>query len=499
MTLRQPDIDRILANARRNFQSIAKNLDVHFVVHRLGGRNHALKQLYRTNKESPYADHLKALLGQWINLKGNDHKSEFLGLTEVSHGPIKNLVKKKHYITVLSLNLDNYISPIDFELDLYSLAWNICFIMKGKKFKKSPSSSSGKRIIIPQPSGSGHLLFNLKSDIFASLAVSLAHQQNAVEKLANIRALAVLKPQKKTLPEHYPFLIAIDQTIQILQDLQGSIATPDLYVEDAWKASETIDNVIDPGKLKLWFRFAQAAQDMAWRNFSPDQILSAAIDGNEDIEIRKLGILVSQLTTVQPSNYSQSRGLYNPYLNVDENERLHIEIIQEIFDSVLTRAVFINSALPFHEKAAEQNASLKEGRFMGWCAEALQKAGFEFDTALSNGQSPVHSARETFNKQIQKSTWDTIQDFGDKILQSRRLKQSIDLIDLWDIMKKDHDFSYIKDSIELSMNDGFIEVPESLKQAKEEEFIASNTGGMAFSPFYGSDKRTTDNRSSSGL
>ena len=153
----------------------------------------------------------------------------------------------------------------------------------------------------------------------------------------------------------------------------------------------------------------------------------------------------------------------------------------------------------FHEKAAEQNASLKEGRFMGWCAEALQKAGIEFDTALSNGQSPVHSARETFNKQIQKSTWDTIQEFGDKILQSRRLKQSIDLIDLWDIMKKDPDFSYIKDSIELSMKDGFIEVPEALKQAKEEEFIASNAGGLdglAFSPFYGNEKNTISRQSS---
>ena len=482
MALRQSEIDQILARARQNFRIISRDLDIFFVPHRLGGRNHALKQLYQTKNDMPYADHLKTLLNQWINLKGNDHKSEFLGLTEVAGNSFTQLFKNKHHIAVISLNLDNYLSPTDMELDLYNLSWNVCFILRGKKFKKSPTSP-GKKIVILQPSGTGQLLFNLKSDIFASLAVSLAHRQNAVEKLAKIRAAALLKPQKKILPEHYPLLIALDQTVQILKDLKGTHASSECFIEDAWKASETIDNIIDPEKLKLWYRFAQAAQDMAWRNFTPEQILSAAIDGNEDIEIRKLGIMISQLTGVQPSNYTQSRGLYNPYLNTEENERLHMDMIQEIFDGVLTRAVFINSAIPFHEKAAEQNMSLTDGRFLGWCAQSLQEAGIAFETALSNGEPPVHMAREIFDKHVPKTPWNKVQELGDKILQHRRMKQEIVLLDLWEITKVNQNFKNIFLSLNLSVSDGYIEEPAELKHVQQEPIISTQEDDE-FSPFF---------------
>jgi hypothetical protein len=483
MTLRQSEIDQILARAQQNLKIISSDLDIFFVPHRLGGRNHALKQLYKAQSASPYIDHLKALLSQWINLKGNDHKSEFLGLTEVGGGSFERLFKSKKHIAVVSLNLDNYISATDMELDLYSLSWNVCFILRGKKFKKSPTSP-GKKIVILQPSGTGQLLFNLKSDIFASLAVSLAHRQNAVERLAKMRAHTMLKPQKRNLPEHYPLLVALDQTIQILKDLKTARVGSECFIEDAWKASETIDNIIDPEKLKLWYRFAQAAQDMAWRNFTPEQILSAAIDGNEDIEIRKLGIMISQLTGVKPSSYTQSRGLYNPYLNTEENEHLHMEMIQEIFDGVLTRAVFINSAIPFYEKAAEQNMSLTEGRFLGWCGQALQEAGTAFETALSNGEPPVHMARDTFEKHITKTQWATIQELGDKILQRRRLKQEIVLLDLWEIMRENQSFKNVRLSIDHSIAGGYIEEPVSLQQARQGNGTIAFQGETEFSPFF---------------
>jgi hypothetical protein len=438
MKITQKDIDQILAEVRRHFLSYEKNLEIFFITHANGGRETAFRKFYQHHKDSIYGQQLEKLLLKWNKKPSEIEHSEFIGLSTLPMRGWGGLFERHQYLAVVALNLDLYQQKDEFEYDIYRLCARICDSLMPQKKTKNHETIEQK--------GLQRLRYNLKADLFSMFALSAAHKKNFIIPYANHLAGLILRPQKGVVPEMRPCLVAIDQTRRLLAEMQKSGRRGNV-IEESWKAAETIDQIISSEKLKLWHRFAKASQDMAWRDFPPEIILSAAIDGNDNIEIRKLGILISRLTETKPSNFADSRGFYNPYMNSAENEEMHYNQIKELMDNVLTRCVFVNNALPFFEAADKQVRMIKEGRFMGWCGHALHEAGLVFNESIKTGSPAIPLTRKKFEEETAKVGWNIVKQLGDEILYLRRIGHKVEYSNLIETLAQKTEYSPILNTV----------------------------------------------------
>ena len=445
MSLKTDEINSVIERVQKQLSSYNSALELICITHKTDGRKQACMSLRKGYMGEEVSISLNRLLSAWTKDNIDDSQSEFLGTIETYRSGFGGLIKKKLYLNIIALNTGLYDTEEEMELDLYRLSWNACNALKN--MMENSGKDGRDRILVPNPKGIRLLSNNLQSDIFASLLYSLIYREDYVEKLGRNRAKAVIDSSSKFEPDLFPFIMTLDQTKYMCNQLLNKRKLNSNPVEQVWAASKIILQTMNQKKLEVWQRFAKYSQDMAWRGFSSEVILSIAIDRNDDIETKKLGVQVASLTDTKPVSADESVGYYNPYKTDVENAEIHLSLIDELFENLLTRAIFENSAKPLFEKADEQNMKLRKSQFMGWCASALQEAGDVFDRSIRAKQPPTQTTREIFKQGLQKMPWMRLKDLGEEILKLRREKKDVSDRDFIEFLERGYNYRIVANSV----------------------------------------------------
>ncbi len=414
MSLQTKEMNFIIEKVQKQLLAFDRSLELVCIIHHTGKRKLACQSLRKGYMSEDIAPTLNKLLSPWIKEERNDTQSEFLGTIETYKRIFGGLFKKRLLISFITLNRDLYTSAYELEMDLYRLAWNACNAFKNNTNKEK--NNHNNRLLIPSPKGLRILGNNLQADIFSALTYSLINKEDKILDLAQRRAQSVISINSSFKPENYPFIMTLDQTKHMYNQLSNRKKISIPLMEQVWAASKVTLQTMNKNKLQVWKTFAHYAHDMAWRGFPGEVILSIAVDRNDDIESKKLGVQISALTNIKPVSPDDSNGYYNPFRSEKENAAIHKDLIEDTFESLLTRAIFENSIQPFIDKADEQNGKLKKGQFMGWCAVALQDAATIFEKSLKAKLPPTQTTREFFKNSLQLINLDKLKELSEDIL-----------------------------------------------------------------------------------
>ena len=445
MSLKVDEINKIIEKVEKQLTGFHSSLELICVTHKTGNRKNACANLRKGYMGEEIAPSINKLLSNWMKDDLNDKESEFLGTIETYQRAFGGLIKKQLFINIIAINTDNYNDEKDLEIDLYRLSWNACNAIKNTANQKRQDNKD--RILIPSPKGLRKLGNNLQADIFGALNYSLQNKENVVDFLGKKRATAVINSKNLLHPENHPYIMTLDQSRYMCEQLMSKRKLTTNTIEQVWIASKIIIQTMNQKKLAVWEKFASYAQDMAWRGFSPEVILSIAIDHNDDIETKKLGVQVANLTNTTPISADESGGYYNPFKTDMENAEIHSTNIEELFENLLTRAIFENSSTPFTEKAREQNKKLQKGQFMGWCASSLDDAADIFEKSLKAKQPPTQTTREIFKAGLNKVTLVKLKTLGEEILNLKKENLNFNERDFIDFLTGDYRHKIIADSV----------------------------------------------------
>lgn len=449
MSLKVDEINRVIEKVEKQIVSYNSSIELICLIHKTGTRKNECAKLKKGYMEEEVSSSINKLLYSWMKDDQTDTSSEFLGTIETHKSTLGGLIKKQLFLNIIAINVDNYSTETELEVDLYRLCWNICNAIKNAANQKKKDSKD--RILIPSPKGLRKLGNNLQADIFGALNYSLQNKEDFIKPLGVKRAQAVVSKKHTFKPEDFPFIMTLDQTQYLYTQLLNKRKLTSNSIEQVWAASKVIIQTMNQQKLAIWEKFATYTQDMAWRGFSPEVILSIAIDHNDDIETKKLGVQVVDLINVKPISADESSGYYNPFKTDSENIEMHNTFIEELFENLLTRAIFENSATPFKEKAREQDLKLQKGQFMGWCAAALYDAADVFEKSIKAKQPPTQTTREIFKAGLNKVTLIKLKTLGEEILNIKKEKVDFKERDFIDFLNADYRHKAVADSVIRSM------------------------------------------------
>jgi hypothetical protein len=192
---------------------------------------------------------------------------------------------------------------------------------------------------------------------------------------------------------------------------------------------------------------------MAFRNMPPEMILGCAVFTSEDAFVRATAHLVEETSGIEPLAGMKLQGSYNAYINQQQNQLLHRELMEKTFEEAIARGVLEESGQPLIVAANEQNENLAEGNILGWCAHALQAAARAFDGALSTGVSPAQAARLEFEVTKDSAAWDTLKKIGETVVDKKRQGFAVTMGSLAEICNSNPAFSPLLGSISVTMKD----------------------------------------------
>ncbi len=465
MSLSIEEINNVIEKVEKQLSSFNSALELTCMLHRTGKRKNACLSLRKGYSGEDIYPLLNKLFTHWMNDELKDNASEFMGTIETYKSLYGGLIKKQVFMNFIALNTDNYSDIRALEIDLYRLSWNACNAIKNTTDKKKTLK---ERILIPSPKGIRKLGNNLQADIFGALTYSIINKEDFVEGYGRQHAHAIVSASNTQNPENHPYIMTLDQSKYMYNQLASKRKLTSHVIDQVWAASKVIIQTMNQQKLEVWEKFALYSQDMAWRGFPAEVILSIAIDHNDDIETKKLGVQVSNLIKTEPISADESRGYYNPFKTDLKNAEIHDAFIEELFENLLTRAVFENSSDPFIEKADEQNRKLQKGQFMGWCASALQEAAVIFDKSIKAKQPPTQTTREIFKVALSKVSLMKLKSLGEELLAVRKEADSFKEHDFIDFLNTNYSHKIIAEFALKSLKKNRVLTELSQKQEESE-------------------------------
>ena len=453
MGLRIDSVESACALIARQTQEAYNDLAMHFIVHGKGQLNERIALSEHEIIRHPAGDTARSILKK---IPKTDYSS-FLGMAVAQQKGFLGLTSKDHVLALFNVNVDNYADIRDAKVHLYHLVWHAIDLMDirqrpeyKRKFKSGP--------MIPKRSPMNLAKANLQADVFAAVMAGLHGDGDALDMLANMRGSNALIQLSEQRAEDFPYIIALEAAQFAYSELERNKIARSKYIETARHISLEVGYTFDETSIKQWWAFSEPSQDMAWRGYSPQEILGAAVFTSENPYVRATAYLVSEVTKIEPLHSHEITEAYNPFANQEKNKLLHREIMQATFEEAITLGSEEDSARALLNAANAQNEKLTEGRILGWCANALQAAAKAFELALDTGGSPMQAARQEFDGAKDKINWETIKDLGDTIVAQRRQGYTVTIGNIAEICNENPAFAPVLGSIKLTLNDpGYIQ------------------------------------------
>ena len=455
--------------ATKQVQDLYPDVDLMFIPHE-PGQFHEVVAL----SEHEILRHPAAKVAQAI-LEKNIHRdmSSFLGMAVHRQVKWMGLASQENILALFNLNTESFETAKDARRTVYHLAWHAIDLLEirnmpeyATKFRTGP--------MIPKRSPMNFARLNLQADAFSSVMCSLLGEEDTIDTLARMRAMDAVGPVHERRAEDYPFVIAVEATKYAYESILELKPQRPKFMPYARQIAIEIGHTFDDASIRNWWGFSEPAQDMAWRNFSPESILSCAINTSEDPFVRATGHLVSDIVEITPLPSSQLGPSYNAFLSAQQNGTLHREVAEKTFADAIAKGMKEESGRPLVVAANEQNEHLAEGNIIGWCANALQAAARAFDSAMSSGISPLQAARMEFEGTKDIPGWETLKQIGEDIVGQKRTGFAVTMGSVAEICNQQPAFAPMLNSIRFTMQD-----PSYVQKLEQANDLAIRAPGPA--------------------
>lgn len=424
MALKIEKIEEVCGSISRAINDRHKNLTLSFIVYRPGpsGRANAIKSPGAEVVEHPAAHIAKRLLTN----PRSEEDMDLCGVALAREQLFFGLAVRDSLLAVALLNAGRYKTLKDIRAHSWHLAWHALDTLA---YHNDPSSFTGvlSDVIVRQRTPIERAAANLKADVFAAVMSALQGSGEPVQTLAVERARAAMEARPGHDPDHFPFLLAEEATLIALQHVKEKPVPKKKYIDEALKAARYVGAAFDEEWIQGWINFCEPSQDMAWRGYNGEQILSAAINTSEDTYVRTLAHMIADITKIKPVSVWELPGDYSPFCNEGFNERMHERMVDRIFDETFREVRRMGSAQPYVDIANSQNLKLISGHIMGWCAGALQASAATYTQAVANGGDADAASRKTFETERSRTAWSALRALNRKIVSSYRSRIPVTL------------------------------------------------------------------------
>lgn len=428
-------------------------LRLHFIYHKRGKLKESLALAEHDIITHPAGQAAMAIIRKHTKTES----SSFVGLAIANEKKMMGLKNIDRLIALLNVNTDEFKTEEEALTQIYHMTWHAIDLYEIRqqpaykgKFKSGP--------MVPKRSPLNIAKAHLQADAFAATLASLKDKTDLMKMITKKRGIQALSPLQNFKAEDFPFVIALDACRFAIKELALFDKQPDEFIATARRVSVEVGHTFDSTNIQQWWDFSIPAQDMAWRGFNQEQILGAAVNVCEDPFVRSIGYMIEEVSSIEPASSESLEHSYNAFMDPEVNMKLHREMIDSVFEDVIAQGVTEKSSRPFLNLANEQNEELTEGRFLGWCAAALQGAAKAFESAIQSGASPDQAARMHLQGSrgeggTDKESWDTLLDLGNKIVDQRRQGAAVTMGHIAEICHNNPNFAPVLDSLKITMND----------------------------------------------
>lgn len=462
MTLDINAINQSCQTISRQVKESFKTLRLHYIAYHENQRTEAFALAGQE-----IADHPAARTATNIMARAQENeKSAVIGIAGARRPLLLGLASSTSILALCSVNADQYRSLKEVKRHAWHMAWQAIEAASFYSMRGGDGSMYGNdEIIVRKRNAMEVASAKLCADAFSVLMAGLNGDSGAAREAAIARSLDTLHAVPHAQPELYPYAIAMDATEAAVRMLAGKNLPKKKNIEIALRTTDEIGRTFDLATIRQWLAFAQPAQDMAWRGYKPEEILSAAINTSENTYVRSIGYMIAEMTQIKPSSILATRESYSPFSDDSFNEKLHERAVDIAFADAVSNGLKANSARPFLDEANRQNGSLTEGRALGWCASALQAAATAFEAALRGDREPALEARRLFDGERARTTWETLKNLGGKIVEQYRAGGIVTLHSLQELCGNEPALAPVKKSALTTMRSPSYQ--ESLHAARE--------------------------------
>ena len=435
----------ITRQVRENY----KTLTVHFIIHHDGQRNEALGVTAQEIIHHPAADTAMRIMQQ----PRLNEESSLLGTAVARSNLFMGLAWRDHLLALCTINIDHADNLKDIRRQAWHLTWHAIDSYQYHSNPDSHRSGPYGNVVVRRRGAVEMARANMQADSFSAIICALQSDRDAIHDIGRLRALNTLGTRSAHMPEFYPYAIAMEAAEFAFSEIGKKQPSKRMVIPAALKLAHEIDRSIDPESLMNWFSFCEPAQDMAWRGFSKEDILSAAINTSPDTFVRSTGHLIKEITALAPTPFLNISAIYSPFADDAINEKLHDKLIEQIFEDVIAKGISLHSPDPFIKLANKQNEELSEGRMMGWCAGALQAAARALERSTEGDRQTEQLIRKEFKESRNNTDWDTLNNLGTRIVKHQRDGEIITLSRLSEIAGEDKSSRAIQAAVQTTIND----------------------------------------------
>ncbi len=352
-------------------------------------------------------------------------------------------------LAIISINIDQYDNYFDALADLYRQTWHAIEVSDLCQDPALLERLAG-RLLVPKRSAVADARANLRSDIFACLMLRTEGYQDAIDQLSHKRAFQAISRESHDRPERFPFTLSVGATAYAAEQILDHLDADRARIEKCRDITEELAHVTTDDQIRQWWRFCEAAQDMAWRGYRPEIILAAGLNHSDDPYVRSIVHQIEALSRIPAADQKQLDRTFNPFMDIHRNEQLHHRMIDETFGTVIAQLADNDRSDILLETAARQNQDLLQGRFLGWCASALQGAAQAYDQAGLSGRTPIQAAQMQFQMMRADPAIDGLYQLTREVISRRKIGEIILLDQLPEIAKELPDLDALTRSVEQS-------------------------------------------------
>lgn len=481
MAVDKNSIQSICDKITQEIAQLYAGLNLHFIVHGRADFNEMLALSEHVIITHPAASAAQAI----IRKQATNSKTSFLGLAIHQQKKMFGLKSNDEILALININIDDLKNEEEALETAYHLAWHAIDLYEirrepqyRKKFADGP--------MVPKRSALNLSKANMQADIFAALIVALKNGKESIKNIAERRGLNSLTAAAHVKAEDYPYIIAQEACQFALFELKDQrVSTEENIITKCRQISLDIGQAFDETSIRQWWSYATPAQDMAWRGFSKENILGAAVNTCDDTFVRATSLMVAQTTNIEPSPAAELEHTYNAFLDTKSQAIAHAALVDTVFEDAITEAESegdsgeTGGSRALMNAANKQNEKLTDGHILGWCAHALQEAAHAFEKALIAGSSPTQAARMHFEGNKGDTSWDMLKELGENIVEQRRQGFAVTMGHIAEIAHNHPAFAPVLGSLKITMNDpGYLQKLEAANDLAVTPTTPANTPSM---------------------
>lgn len=448
MGVEPENLEEICNLVSRQIEELYPSMETAFIFHTSGMFHEIVETADHTVFKHPSVQIAQNILEK----NSGREQSSFLGMAINHELKWMGLASKENLLALFNVNTDDFETPLSARQEIYHLVWHAIDLIE---VRKRPEYASKFRSgpMIPKRSPMNLARLNLQADVFSAVMCGLQGEEKALENLAKRRAIDSILPIHLKRAEDYPYVIALEAAQYAYAELLAMKPPRNKYMFYARQLAIEVGRAFDDKSIKDWWGFSEPAQDMAWRKFPQEIILGCAVHTSENPFVRATGHLVSEIANLVPISGLKLGDAYNAFAPSEHNQMLHREIMEKTFEEAASKGMAEESGAPFILAANQQNEDLAEGIILGWCGNALQAAAKAFENALSSGVSPLQAARLEFEGTKDTTSWESLRNVGDAVIEQKRKGYGVTLGNVAEICNNNPLFAPVLGSIRMTIKD----------------------------------------------